>query len=119
VLIALAPVLAQYLLGLFNWGITSYSLEDLVANISPHGELLIVSVALVAESSSELWRRQISGWQKDCIAGLCIAFVVIVSLIFSGLNPNPSNAVAISSQSVDYFLGGLFLCVLCKISGRS
>lgn len=119
VLIALAPVLAQYLLNLFNWGFTQYSFQDLVVNISPHGELLIIAVALVAESVSEMWRRQISGWQKDCIGTLCIFFVIIATFTFSGLNPAPSNAIAISSKSFDLFLIGLGLCITCKIAGRS
>jgi hypothetical protein len=119
VLIALAPVLAQYFIGLFNWGISSYSWQDLIVNISPRGELLIVAVALVAESVSDMWRRQICGWQKECIAASCIAFVVIASLIFSGLNPTPQNAIAISSQSVDFFMAGFCLCIFCKLAGRS
>ena len=117
--IALAPVLATYLLGLFNWGLMGYSLPDLIANISPHGELLIVAVALVAESVSDIWRRQICGWQKECIAGFCITFVVIVSLIFSGLNPSSSNTIAISTKSVEIFVIGFGLCVACKLAGRS
>ena len=50
VLIAIAPVFAQYLTRSLNWGVTSYNQQDLIANISPHGELLLVAVALVAES---------------------------------------------------------------------
>jgi hypothetical protein len=119
VLIAIAPVFAQYLTSFFNWGIASYNWQDLIANISPHGELLLVAVALVAESMSDIWRRQICGWQKECIAGLCIAFVLAMSLLFSGLDPTPYNAVAISRLSVDWFIVGLGLCVACKLAGRS
>lgn len=119
VLIAIAPVFAQYLTRSFNWGITSYSQQDLIANISPHGELLLVAVALVAESMSDIWRRQICGWQKEIIAGFSMVFVVAMSLIFSGLNPTPYNSVAISSQSVNWFIVGLGLCITCKLAGRS
>lgn len=119
VLIAIAPVFAQYLTSFFNWGIASYNWQDLIANISPHGELLLVAVALVAESMSDIWRRQICGWQKEGIAGLCIAFVLAMSLLFSGLDPTPYNAVAISRLSADWFIVGLSLCVACKLAGRS
>jgi hypothetical protein len=117
--IALSPVIATYLISLLNWGLTGHGWPDLIANISPHGELLIVAVALVAESVSDMWRRQICGWQKDGIAGCCITFVIIGSLIFSGLNPNPNNAIVISTTSVDVFMFGFGLCIACKLAGRS
>lgn len=119
VLIAIAPVFAQYLTSFFNSGVISYTWQDLIANISPHGELLLVAVALVAESMSDIWRRQICSWQKDLIAGFSLVFVVAMSLIFSSLNPTPYNAVAISIQSVDWFIIGLGLCIACKLAGRS
>lgn len=119
VLIAVAPVISQYLSGLFNWGVTSYDWQDLVINISPHGELLLVAVALVAESISDVWRRQICGWQRDTVATLCIAFVMAVSLLYSSLDPTPYNEVAISIQSVNFFIVGLGLCAICKLAGRS
>ena len=118
-LISLTPVFAQYLLGLINWGQARYSFSDLLANISPHGELMIISVALVAEAVSEMWRRQIPRWQKDLVGTLCIMFVVIVTFTFSGLATTPYNAIAISSSSFELFLIGVGLCIACKIAGRS
>lgn len=119
VLIAITPVFAQYLTSFFNWGIATYDWQDLIANVSPHGELLLVAVALVAEAMSDIWRRKICGWQKECIAALCVVFVLAMSLLFAGLDPNPYNAVAISRQSVNCFIVGLGLCVTCKLAGRS
>ncbi len=118
-LIAIAPVFAQYLTKSLNWGVTSYNQQDLIANISPHGELLLVAVALVAESMSDIWRRQICGWQKEIIAGFSVVFVMSMTYIFSGLDPTPYNAVAISSQSFNWFIIGLGLCISCKVAGRS
>lgn len=118
-LIALTPIFAQCLLGILNWGRPSYSFLDFVANISPHGELLIIAVALVAEAVSEVWRRQIARWQKDFFGTLCIVFVLGVTFAFSGLDPTPTNAVTISSRSVDLFVFGVCLCIACKLAGRS
>lgn len=118
-LVALAPVLAQYFISFFNLGVVDYSWLDLRAHISPHGELLIITVALVAESASEIWRRQITGWQKDFIGSLCMVFVIIATLTFAGLTSNPTNAITISSRSFEFFLIGISLCVLCKVAGRS
>lgn len=117
--IAIAPVVAQYLLGLLHLGVISYSVEDFIAHISPHGELLIVAVALVAESASDIWRRQIAGWQKDVIGSLCFFFVLAVTLMFAGLTSTSINAVVISTFSSQLFIVGLALCIACKIAGRS
>ena len=118
-LIAVSPVLAQYLLVFFNWGLTDYSMKDFMSYISPHGELLLVAVALVAESSSDVWRRQIAGWQRNLLAGICITFVIIASLVFAGLNVTQTNAIAISINSVRAFWFGIGLCIACKLAGRS
>ena len=68
---------------------------------------------------SDIWRRQICSWQKEIIAGFSVVFVMSMTYIFSGLDPNPYNAVAISSQSFNWFIVGLGLCIACKLAGRS
>ena len=119
VLIALAPVLAQFFLSAFNRGFSAYSVYNLIGYISPRGELLIVSVALVAEAMSELLRRQISRWQRNSIISLCLGFVIFATYLFSGVSGGYSDPVAVSSTSVDIFLWGLALCIICKVAGRS
>lgn len=117
--LAVAPLVAQYLLVFFNWGLTDYSFDDFAYNISPHGELLLIAVVLVAESVSETWRRQITGWQKDFIGTLCLGFIIIASVIFAGLTVTHNNATVISSHSFRFFLVGIILCITCKLVGRS
>ena len=119
VVIALVPVLAQYILNFLSRGFNSYNSYDFLENVSPHGELLIVSVALVAESVSEMWRRQIPRWQKNSIGSLCIVFVILATYIFAGLPVTPTNTVDVSTLSVNMFVYGCIGCVVCKVAGRS
>lgn len=119
VLVALAPVVAHCLIGLLNRGLVNYSFQNFVTQISPRGELLIVAVTLVAESMSDLWRRQITKWQKDLIGALCLAFVILATIVFASLPIIPLNVLYISNLSCVLFSLGLLLCVFCKIAGRS
>lgn len=119
VIIALVLVIGQCVLNLLNGDLYNaryYSLEEI---ISPHGELLIVAIALVAESLSEIWRRQISRWQKNYIASFCIGYVIVSTYIYSGLTITPVNSVQVSILSFNMFICGFILCVICKVAGRS
>ena len=119
VIIAIAPVVAQYFLNLLRGEFISYGSLSFIETISPHGELLIVAVALVAESISEMWRRQIPRWQRNSIGSLCIGFVIISTLIYSGLSITFTNPFTVSLLSFNMFSIGFLGCVFCKIAGRS
>lgn len=119
VLVALAPVVAHYLIGLLSRGVTNHSFQDFVTQISPGGELLIVAATLLGESMSDLWRRQITRWQKDLIGAFCIAFVILTTFLFASLTIIPPNAVPVSSLSCTLFSLGFLVCISCKVAGKS
>ncbi|MEM0978754.1 MAG: hypothetical protein AAGH78_00635 [Cyanobacteria bacterium P01_H01_bin.58] len=116
VVIALVPVLGQFILSLLNGEVDTSRYQGFEEIISPHGELLIVAVALVAESVSEIWKRQIPRWQKNVIGSFCIGFVILSTFIYSGLSVT---STTVSSFSFEMFAWGFLLCVICKVAGRS
>lgn len=118
-LVAVAPVVSQYIITVFDWGLTDHNLESIKFYASPNGELLLVATALVAESASEIWRRQISGWQKDILGTATIFFVITSTVFFSYLSSFNNSPLLASNMSCYFFAIGVSLCVVCKVTGRS
>ena len=119
VIIALVPVLAQYFVNLLNGEFISYRTLSFIETISPKGELMIVAVALVAESVGEIWRRQIPRRQKSLFGSLCISFVMFSTFIYSNVIESIADPYEVSYLSFHLFVFGFIGCVICKIAGRS
>lgn len=119
VLIAISPVLAQFIVTAFQHGFEIYSVENLIAYISPKGELLLIAVALVADSMSEMLPRRIHKNHKNAIVALCWGFGIIATYVFASISTGFTQPLLVSTTSVEFFILGLLLCIWCKIAGRS
>ena len=128
VVIALSPLVAQYV-GLLLNSSGSYHVYDILAH---RGQIILVGVALLGEAMTELVSRRIATWQKQGIQALCVAYILMASIVYANLSVsdkcvnvplNNSNlineCVQMADRSMFLFFIGIVLCLTCKLVGRS
>ncbi|MEL6350997.1 MAG: hypothetical protein AAFR58_04470, partial [Cyanobacteria bacterium J06627_28] len=128
VLIALSPLIAQHVLLIINSS-GDYHLYDVLAY---KGQIVLVGVALLGESMTELVSRKIPTWQKKGIQALCTAYILIASIVYANLSVSdrcidvsPDNIALIkecadmADKSMVLFAVGIVLSLSCKLIGRS
>jgi hypothetical protein len=129
VMVAMTPLLIEYVWVVMNSSQSSYHINDILAY---KGQILIVGVALLGESMTELVSRNIPTWQRQSVQTLCVAYILGASVIYVKLseslrcvNVSTSNSALIadcarmSDISMMIFFAGIVLCLICKLIGRS
>ncbi len=128
VLVAMAPLVTQYIWVLLDTQ-NFYHIYDVLAH---RGQILIVGVALLGESMTELVSRRIPTWQKQGIQAICIVYILGASIIYANLAEDVRcmgvstdndglirQCAGMADMSMGIFFVGIILCLTCKLIGRS
>ncbi len=118
------PFLVYYLASLKADSSVSF-LHDLPNQVSPHGELFIVSFALVAEViGSNIAHRKIWKTTKNVTLTFCSIFLVFalgawVSVSHPDLIQGTYNSIKTSQTSFAFYLMSIPLCLWCNTIGKA
>ena len=128
VVVAMSPLLAQYI-GLILSSSGSYHIYDIFAH---QGQIVLVGVALLGEAMTELVSRKIATWQKQALQAVCVAYILISSMLYAELSVSQrcvnvaldnitliNECAKTADKSMSIFFVGIVLCLICKLVGRS
>lgn len=111
----LAPILVTFITTSFR----SNQAPDFMAQASLKGELLIASVAIVAEACSDMFKRSTSKSMKSWVGGLAVILLVVACTVGTNVQENKLSGKNVNDFSFAFFGACLVVGAGTKVLARS